>query len=147
MVKTLKLKASDGKALVFNSLYENKGSDYGSLSLETGNEAVILGKERWFKHIRTYMFSRLRPPYKIFPEKGDFGGGEKLWYFQIVALENPHATLYGVPVRQTLDGNDLDATEGMDLFWQQSGLPCHIIRLTNDDIQSWLKILEKTEPA
>jgi hypothetical protein len=145
MVKTLKLKASDGNALVFNRIYEDEDFDYSSLSLETGNVIVILGKERWFKRIRANMLSRLRPPYTT--KRGSFFvGDEELEYFWILNLMEPHATLYGVPLKKNIDENGLNTIGDVDLFFHPFEGPAYpIMRLSADDIQSWLKILENTE--
>jgi len=136
---TLRLQASDGNALKILLINE---TDYCGVFLETKNEAIKLGEDS-FEQIRTKMMSSLSPPYDT--EKGVLCG-KKIDVFWVLSLMGPHAAIYGVPVKEDADENNSNAIWGADLYWQTVEMVDHLImRLSPEDIQSWLKILKNTE--
>jgi hypothetical protein len=139
---TLKLQASDGKAiLIVGTSWHNK-KWYCAVFLETERESIRLGEEG-FVQIRSKMISSLRSPYAL--DKGSLCGKE-VDVFHVLSLMGPHAAIYGVPVKGNADESNSDTMWGVDLYWQTVDMVDHLImRLSPKDIQSWLTILESTE--
>jgi len=136
---TLRLQASDGKALLIvgTSCYNEQW--YCNVFLEAENETIRLGEEG-FKQIRSRMISHLHPPYVT--KKATFGSKE-VDYFWILNLMGPHAAIYGLPVRE-IDSDDSVVIKWVDLLWDKD-IEHPIIRLSEEDIRSWLTTLENTE--
>jgi len=147
-VATLRLQASDGKTLLIaGTNYHDKTSYhdgwwYCSVFLEAKNETIKLG-EGDFEQIRSQLLSSLHPPYET--KKGVFCGKE-VDFFWVFNLMGPHAAIYGVPFKENMNESDSYEIRGVDLYWQKVDIEKHLImKLNEEDVQSWLKILKNTE--
>jgi hypothetical protein len=92
---TLKLQASDGKALLIAGMDYHKGEWFCDVFLETGNGTIRLGGGS-FEKIRSWMMSGLRPPYAT---KRAVLGDREVDFFGVTNLGGPHAAILGVPIK------------------------------------------------
>ena len=138
----MRLQASDGKALLIVGASCYNGRWYCNVFLEAENEIIKLG-EGGFEQIRSQMLSSLHPPYET--KKGVFCGKE-VDFFWIFNLMGPHAAIYGVPINKNNEGNEPNITREISLYWQTAdGTRHYMVKLSEEYIQSWLKILKNTE--
>jgi hypothetical protein len=136
---TLRLQASDGKALLIVGTVLHQGRWYCDVFLEAGNDTIFLGGDG-FKQIRSWMMSGLRPPYVT---KRAVLGDREVDFFVVTNLMGPHASILGVPIKEE-NPDCSGAIKWVDLLWD-GDFRHPIMRLSPEDIQSWLTILESTE--
>jgi hypothetical protein len=143
-VVTLKLHASDGKALLIVGMDCHKGKWYCDVFLKTGNDTIMLGGEG-FKQIRSWMMSGLRSPHVT---KRAVLGDREVDFFGVTNLIGPShigsfSSILGVPIKEENPDGSV-TVKWVDLLWD-GDFRQPIMRLSPKDIQSWLTILESTE--